>query len=452
MADYTVDRATTLERFLVRQGVQAWRIPVLVANAGVRVVRERALVPLAGVGTRVESGDIVRVVDPPPAALATALQAAATANARDYAFVPGTSAFDLSMASLMDNRPKTIRISDALVDSLTSFIAALARNAAMTAPIRHLIISSHANPEGHLFMKLSLAGAAQITYEDLEAAVQARSLLVDSALLQPRPHDTNGAAIPATFLIRGCRIGTAPVYLRKLKEALGNAVPVIAPKHFHIAAQQSRPAGFVEYMGYSFSVNRASQLRNKAAVVAAFQAGGFTRIDNQPVPARSWGEWVPRNPHAAAQQDVAARVLNPINNQTQAVPGRFRFRLRQLFPAEQSFALASDPGTETGRKAAVRTELEATHPQYRAAHPFPIYFRFGYATMADFMDGWTWHFRYDRSSGTLFFTASRAEYTIIRPIVEIASNRLILNYYPSGRQGSVLELLNVTDSRLFATV
>ena len=129
--------------------------------------------------------------------------------------------------------------------------------------------------------------AAHIAYEDLEAAIRARSLNVDPALLQPRPQDSAGTPIQAQFLVRGCRIGNAPAYLRKLKEALGNAMPVIAPKHFHIAAQQTRPAGFVEYMGYSFAFTKPTQLRDRAAVLTAFQGGGFTRVDNSPVPARS---------------------------------------------------------------------------------------------------------------------------------------------------------------------
>lgn len=452
MADFQVDRATTLERFLQREGFQAWRVPVLVDHGGVQVFRDRSRIQLNGVATRLQDGDVVRVLDPLPQGVVTALQAAANANARDFGFVPGTSAFDRRMAGLVDHRPQTARITDPLVDSLSAFIRALGRNAAMTAPIRHLLIASHANPEGLLFMKFSMLDAAHITYEQLEAAVQSRSLLIDSAWLQPRPQDAQGAPIPAQFLVRGCRIGNAPAYLRKLKEALGNTLPVIAPKHFHIVAQLTRPAGFVEYMGYNFSLNRPGQLRDKAAVVSAFRTGGFPRIDGQPVPAQSWGGWVPDNPHAAKEQEVAATVLNPITNQNEKIPGRFRFRLRPLYETEQSFALASDPGTESGRKAAVRTELEGTHPQYRSQHPFPEYVRFGYASMAQFMDGWKWQFRYDTSTHTLYFSASRAEYTIMRPIVEIASNRLIVNFYPSGRQGSVVEQLLLTDTRFFETV
>jgi hypothetical protein len=452
MADFQVPGSTRLDRFLRTQGIQPWRVPVFVSSGGVQVFRGGSLITLSGPETRLEQNDVVRVVDPPPQSVVTALQATANTAARDYAFVPGSSPFDRRMAGLMDHRPQTIRIDDPLVDSLSGFVRVLGHNPAITAPIRNLVVASHANPEGFLFLKLSMLDPAQVTYEDLEAAVRARSLNVDPALLQPRPQDSAGTAIPAQFLVRGCRIGTTPAYLRKLKEALGNTIPVIAPKHFHIVAQLTRPAGFVEYMGYSFAFTEPAQLRDRPAVLAKFQSHAFPRIDNSTVPARNWDDWVPRNPHQAGEQEIAAPILNPVTGRTESIPGRYRFRSRDLFPTTQSFALQADPGTDVGRKAAVQAELERVHPQYRSAHPFPEYVRFGYATMAEFMNGWTWGFRYDRSSQTMFFTASRAEYTVIRPIVEVATNQLILNFYPSGRAGSVSELLNVTDSRFFASV
>jgi len=452
MADFQVDASTRLDRFLRSQGFQPWRVPVLVSSGGVRVLRGGSVITLSGPETSLQQNDVVRVVEPAPQSVVTALQTAANTSARDYAFVPGTTAFDRRMAGLMDHRPQTIRIDDPLVDSLSGFIRALGRNAAVTAPIRHLVVASHANPEGLLFLKLTTLDAAHVTYEDLEASVRARSLNVDPALLQPRPQDSAGTAIAAQFLVRGCRIGTAPAYLRKLKEALGNAIPVIAPKHFHIVAQLTRPAGFVEYMGYSFAFTRPSQLRDRPAVLAAFQAGAFPRIDGSTVPVRSWNDWVPRNPHQTGEQEVAAAVLNPVTSRSESIPGRYRFRPRDLFPTQQSFALQTDPGTDAGRKAAVQAELERVHPQYQSTHQFPEYVRFGYTTMTEFMDGWTWRFRYDSSTHTLFFSASRVEYTIIRPIVEVGTNQLVLNFYPSGREGSVLELLNVTDARFFATV
>jgi hypothetical protein len=120
---------------------------------------------------------------------------------------------------------------------------------------------------------------------------------------------------------------------------------------------------------------------------------------------------------------------------------------------DQSFALASDPGTLTGRKAAVRAALERAHPQYLPGHAYPAYERWGYTSMQEFMDGFDWVFpRYDRKTGTLYFNASRVDYTVVQPIVDLRTNQLFLNYYPSTSTGKKLELLPPTDTRFFGMV
>ncbi|HEX6985437.1 MAG TPA: hypothetical protein VF170_08670, partial [Planctomycetaceae bacterium] len=344
MPDFPVDGPTRLDRFLARHGVQAWRQQILIANAGVRVFRGGSVINLSGPADRLEAEDVVRLVDPPPPAAASALQAAADSRAHDYAFAPGTTAYDQTMAELLDLRPQTIRINEPLVDSLASFVAALSRNAAISEPIRSLIIASHAHPEGMLQIKLHLGAVNRVSYEDLEAAVASKALVVDPALLQPRPHDPAGAPLPAKVLIRGCRIGTAPAYLRKLKEAFGNALPVIAPKHFHVVAKHPQPAGRVEYMAYGFAVTRPKKLKTKPAIVEAFQRATLPRIDGTTVPPNNWGGWLPDNPHRVGEQKVGAKVILPTTNKPAVLPGRYRFKVRDLFEQEQSFALASDPG------------------------------------------------------------------------------------------------------------
>jgi hypothetical protein len=446
MADYLVESATTLERHLTRNGVQPWRVPVLVRTRGVIVLRDKAAVPISAADMRLKDGDWVRVVDPPTQATLNALAAAATADARDYAFVPGATPFDIRMASVLAARPRTMRITT--IDALSAFIRSLGRGDA-TAPIRHLVPASHANNEGQLFMRLDFLDAREISYEDLDDAVKRKTLVIDPAWLMPRPKDAAGAEIPALCLIRGCRIGTAPAYLKRLREALGGAVPVVAPKHFHVAAGFSRPAGFLEYMETNWGVSRPTRLPDRPAVIAAFQAGGFALIDGSPVPSKAWGAFLPRNPHAGYKQTVKATVVNPIIGRRQDFPGEFRFRIRRLRATEQSFGLKADPRTDAARKAAVMTELEKAHPQYLSSHPYPAYARLGYSSMQEFMDGFDWTFRYDRASETLFFNASRAEYTVLQPIADPANGKVFLNFYPTGRAGKVIELLQYTDRRFF---
>lgn len=453
---YAVDGSTTLERFLRREvKLQQWRIPYLIDCKAVRVIRDKAFLPLKGPATRLKDGDVVLVEDPLPEACTKALAAIPAADYRDYAFVPGTSPFDVQMAHVLDNRTQTIRIADPLIDTLSGFIRALGNNTAVTNPVRHLVVASHANPGGHLRLQLTVATVADVSYEDLEAAVKAKSLLVDGRLLEPRPKDSGGSPVAPAFLFRGCRIGLAPPYLKKLKEALGNTVTVIAPKHFHDAAEQSKPTGYVEYMSYNFSLFRPKAFGNKAEAVKAYEAAGFTRIDGQPVPAKLWPGWIPeKDLNKQGNNKIAASVVSPITKAKESIPGYFRYTLRKFLETDGSFALMKDPGTEAGRKKAVRDEYVKI-ARYQDTHPFPEYVRYGYKSMDEFMDGWAWTFKYDASNHTLYHNATRHEYIVIRPIVEPATNRLILNYYPSGKARKTakpIEMLDPADARFFASV
>jgi hypothetical protein len=445
--NYPVDSATTLGRFLLREvKIQQWRIPYLIQCKGVRVYRDRAFVRIDGPDTRLKDGDYVQVDDPLTEACTKALAAIPAADYRDCAFVPGTSPFDRQMAGVLDNRPQTIRIDNPLIDSLAGFIRALGNDTAVDKPIRHLLVASHANPEGHLFIRLSILAAASISYEDLEAAVKDKSLLVDSRLLEPRPKDDGGNPVAAAFLFRGCRIGLATPYLKKLKEALGGTVTVIAPKHFHDAAQNSKPTGYVEYMSYNFPIYRPK----------AFTGTGFTRIDGQPVPPKLWPGWIPvKVLNKQGNNPVPATIVSPITNARESIPGYFRYTFRQFLKQDGSVNLPKDPGDEKGRKKAVRDDLVKNLPRYQDTHPFPEYVRYGYKTMDEFMDGWEWKFAYDKSSNLLSYNATRHEYTVIRPIAEPAKNTLILNFYPSGKAKKTakpIEMLVPSDARFFATV
>jgi hypothetical protein len=463
--NYAVGWTSTLERFLAQEvKMQPWRIPYLIQCGAVRVSRDRKPVTLAGPETRLKEKDLVQVDDPLSAACTKALEAIPAADYLDYAFVPGTTKFDKRMAGLMDKRPQTFRIDDPLVTSLSEFIRAMTNNAAVKKPIRHLVISSHANPEGNLFMKLSFLAADVITYEQLEEAVKDKSLLIDMQLLEPRPKDTTQSPIAPLFLIRGCRIGITVPFLKKLKEALGNKITVVAPKHFHMADIQSDPPGFVEFMSYNFAINRPKKFRNKAEAVKIFSGKGFTFIPDKPpaagsstagtpVPAKLWPLWIPEKElNKKGDNDVPASIVNPITKAPETIPARWRYRPRQFLDQAGSVFLPKDPGTEAARKKAVRDDLVNNLARYQDTHPFPEYVRYGYKTMDEFMDGWKWKFSYDKSSKLLSYNASRHEYVAIRPITEPTTRTLILNYYPSGKKGTVLEQLAPSDTRFFETV
>src|SRR2546425_10384827 len=100
MADLTVDSDTSLGQFLRKNKYQQWRIPILVNRGGVKAFRGSGVVPLKDDKTQLRSGDLVRLVDPVPKPYQQALQDEANKNSCDYAFIPGTSPFDVKMGKL----------------------------------------------------------------------------------------------------------------------------------------------------------------------------------------------------------------------------------------------------------------------------------------------------------------------------------------------------------------
>lgn len=453
--DYPVERRTTLDRFLRREvKLQQWRIARLINCKAIRVKRDGSGLSLKGPGTFLQDGDTVQVDDPLPEACTKALAAIPAAGFRDYALAPGATDYDKDMARLLDDRTQTIRLQGFLVNSLRGFLGALKDNEAITHPIRHLVVASHANPEGYLFLQLDTGDPGVITYEDLETAEKARSLVVDAKLLEPRPKDGSGNRVAPAFLFRGCRIGATLPYLKKLKAALGGNLTVIAPKHFHMVGRYAKQ-GSVEYMRYNFALNRPRALRKPLEAARAFKAAGFTLIDGKPVPDKSWPLWIPEKDFGkTGDKDVPARVLSPVTKKREWIPGMFRHRFRRLLDKDGSFALMKDPGTEAGRKKAARDEMVQL-AIYQGTHPFPAYVRYGYKTLDEFMDGWTWTFKYEASSHTLFYNATRHEYVVSRPVVDPATNQLILNYYPgrkAKKTAKPLEMLDPADARFFASV
>jgi hypothetical protein len=395
---------------------------------------------------RVRAEDIVRVEDPTPPGCVNALAKESGVNSRDYAFVPGTSSFDITMAELLQARPLTVRINKG-IGSLTGFIRSLGSSNLIKNPIRDIIIASHANTEGNLFIEMTAGAGRAVTYEDLEDAVKSKAIAIDDAVIQPRPTDTSGKPVAAQFLIRGCRIGSALPFLKKLKEALGNKIPVVAPKHFHVVAHLRKPAGLFEYMAYNFAIHRPEQLRDRAAIIAAFKAADLKRIDGKPVEAKEWETWIPtKNLGKQGPNNWPNKVVNPVTNVEEDAPKTFRYTVRKLLSKPGSFAVAVDPGTLSKRKELLKAELMKLD-RYTEKHAYPEYVRLGYTNLADFMDGWDWKFQ--PSKGTMFYNGTRHEYAMMQPIVE--KNTLVLNFYPTHKHGSVIEMLKPTDGRFFAT-
>lgn len=467
LPDLTVDSDTRLDSFLLRHRTQPWRVPLLVAYGGVRVFRGKGggEVRLNDAQTPLKANDTVRLVTPLPSACATALQKEANTNWRDYAIVPGTTPFDDRLRKFIKVRTNTVLIKDVSMFSLAGFLDGIATSAEITHPIRRLIVVGHGNVEGHFRIALYPAGAGdEVQYEDLEDAVTGKKLLLDVSLMMPRPVD-RGGTIPPILELLGCSIGDTVPYMTKFKQALGGRVTLIAPKYFVVGATLAHPPGEAAYMAYRYNVFLPAAVRDRAALVDQYVAksdrGELLREDGKSVPKSVWEAWLPRHPNASPNLRVIPEIPNlvvlPVFPGTADAPRRFDYeRKRHLFHDQQlSLYLATDTGKEADRKNAVKDHLRQTSKFYLDSHPFPMYVRFGYPTMDAFMDGWTWQFAYDKKTKTLTFEPVRDEYRLLQPITRVATNTLIMNYYPTGlvpprfKSQMPIEMLQVNDPFFF---
>lgn len=148
--------------------------------------------PAKGIKTHVDSGDKMRIADPLSPKCEMSMEKQADNDSHDYAFVPGTSRDEKVIAGRFQARPRTILSSDALVDALVPFARSLESSAMVTSPINNLLVASHANDKGQLMIKTDSLDLQIIKYEDLEAAVKSKRLLLKDEWLKPRPHDNNG--------------------------------------------------------------------------------------------------------------------------------------------------------------------------------------------------------------------------------------------------------------------
>jgi hypothetical protein len=476
--DIAVKSDTHLDKLLRDNGVQLWRIPILVVNGGVKVFRGKGQVKPDNAQMQLKAGDVVRLIVPLPKACAQALQREANDNWRDYAIVPGDTPYDARLRKFIQARTNTILLKDRQMFTLQGFVRGLASSDEITNPIRSLLIVSHASVRGSFKISLYPASAAEyVHYEDLEDAVAKKSIIVDVSLMMPRPIEDGGITHPHLWLI-GCEVGGQAPYMLKFKEALGGKIEISAPKHRVIGASLvvslASLNGEVAYMAYHFRAlfptpqKKGPAAGNKRALVDAFvglvksKSPGFLLENGAPVPATYWAQWIPTDLNAKPilvptdkAREFPNMVVAPMRKLRMSAPRDFGYiKQYHYFDGPSTIELRKDTGDETSRREAVKTSLQR-HPRFTAKHPFPEYVRYGYATMDEFMDGWNWQFSYDDKKKALTFDPIRDEYHVWQPITRVAKGTLVWNYYPTAPSAKKSKkpppniLLQVTDPFFF---
>ena len=464
MPEWIVQRDSSLEYFLRGKDVQQWRIPVLIACGAVEVFRYNSPIALTkGPRTHVDKFDKVRLADPLSKACLAALQKEADVARRDYALAPGTTRYDVEMGKLLERRPDTIRITDPFLIDLVHFVKGIGNNVAFTHPVRHITVGSHANAEGHMRLKIGAINNRAVSYDDLLDLVKSKAIVIDPRTLEPRPVDPKTKApIPAQFIMRGCRVGHQVRFVQKLKEALGNKLTLAAALHYHLVAPVGS-LGSVEYLGYAFELSSPTRLKDRAAVIAAMTAQTFKRIDGSTVPSKAWSSWVPSNPHQldkgqneGEQRDTTA-ALSPIDGRRLRLPRVYRYKIRRLFDKLNGVDVSGSSTKAADRKKAVRDQLVKLG-FFREKSGFPLYERFEYKSVDEFMDAWEWQFDPKTKAKSVKYNAVRHEYRIVEPIAELEKGKrvppgtFILNFFPARPRGKSVEMLLPDDPRLFTIV
>jgi hypothetical protein len=366
----------------------------------------------------------------------------------DYGFAPGTTAQDGRARILFQRRANTTLVSGKKLVTVRGFMNHLRTSAAVARPIGDALIGAHANSEGFMFIALFAKQPRTTDYEIVEdtIATASKSIAIDDTVIGHSPGDP----ITHNVHFKGCNLGKALPFLTKFHEALGGNVTVTAPIHFHGIWQHS-DFGTWEYMAYEFQIRNKTAYGTRAALLAAFDAGGFTFIDGSAVPTADWGKWVPKKITKSIKLDVTGKLGLSIGKR-KTIPAERQFRVVPLtYSRSLTYPNAgSVPSGAAARQAAFESLINAD-PEFDSNHPYPIYVRMGYATLADFYAGYTW--KHERVKNVLTTTGSRVEYTILLPIVDMASGNLVFNFHPkAGKPYAPITQLAETDPLYFASV
>jgi hypothetical protein len=387
-------------------------------------------------GHTLHRDDFVFVADQCPTGQA---QTVATPDIpRDFAFVIPGDSFGTNARNFMNRRPSTEAITG--VDTLDAILQAISGGARISAPIKDIVIVSHANTGGFLFFNLDgRDGDGQIDYAELEGyAGRTSKPEITKRILR------DGANVH----IRGCNIGNAQPFLDKLKEAIGSHVTVTAPKFFDQFGNFSRGTTITRYecMLYLFGVFSQAAL-NRTEVIARLKAkapSSFRNFDGKPVP-DEWETWVPRN--VGVSSETAHPCKNPIDSEM-VVNREFKHRHRTGLYSYTIDLEEAPPNAHAERVAILKTVLKQD-PLMSASHAFPQYKWFGYESFDAFVDGLHWDFAWNGRRKELGCTASRHEYEVRIPITD-AGNNLFVNVLPDAgtRKFSRTDLVE-TDGRFF---
>jgi hypothetical protein len=190
------------------------------------------------------------------------------------------------------------------------------------------------------------------------------------------------------------------------------------------------------------------------------RGASFSRIDGNPLPAKVWDKWIPKNPHKLdrgkneGEQRAVSFAKSPIDRTKLGLPQVYRYKLRKLFPADNKVSVPGKSTKLDDRVKAVRDQL-VQMDWFEDKTDFPVYARFGYTTIDEFIQAWEWRFKPKSAADDVTYNAYRHEYRVVEPIAEMQSGHaakvgeFILNYFPTRPRLKAVQTLMIDDPRLY---
>ena len=378
----------------------------------------------------------------------------------DYGFAPGNTGQEGRVRRVFQRRADTTLISATRNRRVVrDFINHLDSTAAIAKPIDNLILGSHANSQGFLFLPMNRGQSGPSKFETLEDTIStpARSINVPNTLIG---YNT-GDPLSNYIHIKGCNIGKATPFLEKLKEAAGGNLFVTAPLHFHGLFYHSH-YGTWELMAYEFRLVRSAAFDTRDNYINELVGAGFTFYNGDTVTRADWEGWVPRRINRPSARTVSW-PLGTTLGQRSTIPFSLSFR---YVKRDYTFTISYPNPSQVPAPASRMTALSAALDNFKyrntdliggfdSSHPYPEYERYGYSSKQAFIDGHTW--RFSKSGRRLICKGRFHAYTLIIPITDrtpATTGNIIFNFYPKA--GSAIPAVSTglleSDTNFFAIV
>lgn len=292
-------------------------------------------------------------------------------------------------------------------------------------------------------------------YEVAEEAEQNESVDLDEFLFEP---EDGGPTETRDLRIVGCNVGRAEPFVDKLSDAFGPHVRVRAPKHLNTIARRRK--GMYECFQYSFELARRDHIRNRDALVEAFQDEGFEFYEGTEADPNLFEAWVPnrlsrrflRNSGKVKSRHVHGRPTlgRSIDKETKLKLGIQLKHTRRRYSFRINYEDIAPPRRRADQMDALLEALERTD-EFDEDHDYPQYARYGYDDVEDFVDGWSWRFR--RRRRRLDCTGTRHDYRISVPLAHIDTGHLIYNFVPLRKSDTelIMEIPEDNDGLVYTT-